>query len=318
MYLFDPVQYKEFGKQFYKSNDNDNHDGDEDSNSHANNNDNYQSIPDSIEDFTYRYQKGRRFLWETRYIPRGPICKSRQGFINFCKHTDKLHFTKIIVDLPYIPDATQTKFLKQQIQEHGFKKRTCIQDSETIIVNVNNMKLNDRARRYVKKGKTFADIIVEQKTDHTTLEATYRLYQNLAKRINFQAKSFAAFEIINENGLIAVAKKSNSNSSKPTIEGFLLGHLTQYGDDSPQTMDTNFKKSTSLQLLFTALSSEAYEKKLGFAIHQELFTKAFEEYDVDFIDFHGADRKKSYTKFKSKFGGEFVTLPGCYEKINWI
>jgi lipid II:glycine glycyltransferase (peptidoglycan interpeptide bridge formation enzyme) len=100
---------------------------------------------------------------------------------------------------------------------------------------------------------------------------------------------------MSESSLVSLCYKNNN------LIGFVFGYV--------------FNKI--LMIMFTAQSNEGRELRIGHAMHYDLFEKAFNEYNIDLIDFHGASRTKdrSYTSFKQEFSSNFVSLPGSFTRF---
>jgi len=92
-YIFDPIQFKEFGYHFFEGNN-----------------------------FYYRYQLSQKLFWKNIYIPFGPVCQTQKGFENFLNHLDNFKFTKITIDLPAIYNQKRIQEVVNKLKEHGYKK----------------------------------------------------------------------------------------------------------------------------------------------------------------------------------------------------
>lgn len=268
MYLFDPIQFKEFGFKFYKGTD-----------------------------FYYRYQTSKKLFKKHTYIPFGPNCETKQGFLNFLKHIDELE--KVTIDLPMIYNEETKQEVIGLLKEKGFKNIPYNhQDEETIIIDKNEFRINTKLRNKVNRGRNVSQIIVKEKLNEQELNDLYNIYLISSKRINFTPKSIDIFKKMSESSLISLCYKDN------ILIGFVFGYIY------------NFDSKKVLMIMFTAQSNEGRELRIGHAMHYDLFEKAFNEYNIDLIDFHGASRTKDrpYTSFKQEFSSNFVALPGSFTR----
>jgi len=280
-YLFDPIQFPEFGFNFFKN-----------------------------KNFFYRFQENKKFFFRTIYIPFGPVCNNKEGFNEFLKHLKTLKFTKIIIDLPMIYHKGIEEEIVSKLLKSGFKKKNYIyQDEETIIIQKENFKLNSKKFYKVKQGLKNFDVIVKKELNNEELEKIYQIYLFSAKRIGFLAKKIDVFKKLLENALVSLAIDKNTQN----IEGYVFGYCFQSYQNIKGDNIANF-----LMVMFTGLTDKGRENNLGHSLHYQLFKEAFENYQIDFIDFHGASRTKnrSYTEFKKEWGGNFYSLAGSFQKIN--
>jgi hypothetical protein len=160
--------------------------------------------------------------------------------------------------------------------------------------------------RYVRQGERNFNIVIKKDLLGEELNSVYKLYQQNAERIGFSAKDIEAVKCIEKNSITCLALNKDTGE----VSGFLMAYLSNMRAEE----EGNIKVS---QLIFTGLNEDGQKSKLGFALHFNLFTRLFEEEKVTFIDFHGASRAKSrsYVGFKTMFGGEFISLPGSFEKF---
>lgn len=274
--LFDPVQYKEFGLGFYQG------DG-----------------------FNVRFQTHKKFFLRSMYIPYGPVCESLEGLDSFLQWISTQRFTKIKVDLPIIFDKELEKDIVNAFTVSGFKKSDYIQDEETLVVSPKTFHLNKRNMRYVRKGMDFFEVVILEQLNTEELQSVYQLYVDSAHRIGFEPKTIDAMQRVAEGSITAVALHKETKE----MCAFLMGFVTDF--------KTSLGRNQIMQLIFTGMNEPGQEAKIGFALHNQLFNYAFSEKQIAFIDFHGASRTKarSYVGFKQMFGGEFVALPGSYQKF---
>jgi len=158
-YLFDPIQFKEFGFSFFEGSD-----------------------------FYYRYQISKKLFKKHVYIPFGPNCKTKQGFLNFLEHTNTLE--KITIDLPMIYSNETKQEVISLLKEKGFKQIPYVhQDEETIIINKEDFKISSKLRNKINHGHSVAEIQVKQTLNEKELNDLYNIYLISSKRINFNPKS---------------------------------------------------------------------------------------------------------------------------------
>ncbi len=263
-YLFDPIQFKEFGFEFCKNSD-----------------------------FYYRYQSTKKLFRKTIYIPFGPNCETKQGFIHFLESLNKKE--RIIIDLPMIYCEETKKEVINLLKEKGFKETQYIhQDEETIIINKEGFKIDSKLRNKVNRGHTVSNTIIKENLNEKELNELYQIYLISSKRIGFNPKSIDMFKKLSESCLVSLCYKDNK------MIGFIFGYIFQ---------SCNKKVLT---VMFTAQTDEGRVNRIGHVMHYDLFEKAFET--VNLIDFHGASRTKNrpYTAFKQEFSSNFQSLPGSF------
>ncbi|MDD5013169.1 MAG: hypothetical protein PHD93_02095 [Candidatus Pacebacteria bacterium] len=261
-YIFDPIQFKEFGFEFYKGSD-----------------------------FYYRYQSTKKLFRKTTYIPFGPNCKTKKGFLNFLDHIKG----RTIIDLPMIYCDETKKEVINLLNEKGFKKTAYIhQDEETIIINKEDFKIDSKLRNKINRGHNLSNTIIKNSLDEKELKDLYQIYLLSSKRIGFNPKDIDVFKKLSENCLVSLCYKDNK------MIGFVFGYIFQ----------SCSKKI--LMVMFTAQTDEGKANRIGHAMHYDLFKQAFET--VDLIDFHGASRTKNrpYVSFKEEFSSNFQELPGSF------
>lgn len=265
-YLFNPIQFQEFGYQFYKGTG-----------------------------FYYRYQLSKKLFRKHTYIPFGPNCETKEGFISFLNHVDKIG--KVTIDLPMIYCEKTKKEIIDMLKNKGFKNIPYVhQDEETIIINKSDFKINSRIRNKINHGNRVSNIIIKEKLTEEELKELYNIYLISSKRINFNPKNIDVFKKMLESSLISLCYKENK------MIGFVFGYIFQ----------SCSKKI--FMVMFTAQTEEGKKNRIGHAMHYNLFEKAFES--VDLIDFHGASRTKNrpYVSFKEEFSSNFCELPGSFKK----
>ena len=278
-YVFDPIQFKEFGYYFFNKND-----------------------------FYYRYQLSKKIFWKYIYIPYGPNCRTEKSFDDFLKHINSLKFTKITLDLPMIYNNQITKEVVSKLENCGFRKIPYIhQDEETIIILKNEFKLNSKRMNKVRHGYRFVDIAVKKELTGEEINNIYEIYLLSSKRIGFVPKNKNVFIKLSENCLVSLAY----NKENKKIEGYVFGYII----NSDQTIIES-AKGKILLVMFTGLTDYGRNCRLGYALHYDLFDAAFENHNIDMIDFHSASRTKnrSYVAFKQDWGGGFYLLPGSFTK----
>ncbi len=280
MYLFDPIQFPEFGKCYFEG------DG-----------------------FSYRYQLSKKMFWTSIYIPFGPNCESEDGLDNFLKHIKSQIFTKVKIDLPAVYETKRSAEITEKLRLAGFKKSDYIQDDETLLVTSDDLlKMQGSDMKRVRYGSKRSNIVVKDSITDKEIGSVYKVYLLAMERLGVKPKNKATFERLSENCLVSLAYSKDSGE----LDGFLFGYRIE--TDLSDIVD---KYGNSLLLLvMTGLTDSGRAIKLGHAMHYELFKDAFEKYGVDVIDFHGASRKKgrSYVDFKTVFSERFISLPGSFTR----
>jgi len=290
-YLFDPIQYKEFGYDFF--------------------NGIKASDPGK---FSYRYQTSKLLggVGKRIYIPLGPFADTKQDFIKFLDHCKKFKRTKLIIDLPIIYDAKIKKEVIEQLVSNGFRKREYIQDDETLVLNRQNYTLKSHHLNKVHYGERFFDIKITDKLTDEELNRIYEIYLISSKRIDFKPKSIDIFKVMMGDSLSALAISKDTK----LVEGFVFCYYHDFFTKG-LTILTDKEMANILLVMFTAASDYGRDKRVGYVMHKVLFDYAFADEKTDLIDFHGASRKqgKIYVDFKQSFGGEFLPLGGSFEKL---
>jgi hypothetical protein len=259
--------------------------------------------------FYYRFYSKKRLFWNNIYIPFGPVCQDTTGFENFINHIESKTFSRVTIDLPLIIDKELIKTVISRLETLKFKKIDYIHEEETILITKANFSPeNKEIRYYVKKGLKHYKVETFNKLNDQQFEDMYNIYKESADRIGFIPKSKEIFKKLSENALISLAYNLESNK----VEGFVMGYISNLPVRGFLSQD----RANVMQILYIGTNEEARKHYIGYALHQKLFTCAFEEHNIDIIDFRGADRKKGkvYINFKKAFGGDFVTLQGPYRK----
>ncbi|MEI8143313.1 MAG: hypothetical protein WCG48_01695 [Candidatus Berkelbacteria bacterium] len=288
MYLSYPVQLKEFGREYFE---------------------------DTEHGFAYRYQQSKRFfgLMKSIFIPYGPVCNDLKSFSNFLDQIEKNKMTKVYIDLPLILDPKILKEVTKELQQRGYKHhRSEVLDGETILVEKDKYCPNSRSARYIRRGIENFRIEIKSEIAKDEIRVMHELYlSNNTEIRDFNPKPLAAFTKIASHGVTAIAYDKITNK----IEGFLMGYIDEIATDFKNNVNKKI-----LYLMFTAATDIGREQKIGFALHGRLFDEAFNNLGVDLVDFLGADRamNRKYTEFKMKWGGEFVSFPGSYQKTFWL
>jgi hypothetical protein len=259
-------------------------------------------------EYSFRAQITKRYgIFKNIYIPYGPICKSMMGFEEFLKAINKQRLSKIQIDLPLILDPKIKEDVIRKLKQNGFSQTNYIQDEETILISKEDIPLckhiQTNSRRALKNYK----VVIKSSINDNELNQIYNLYVGLSKNIGFEPKSIEAFKAMSGESIFALGLNSIGE-----ICGFILGYKS------------NLTKGTEtckvLQIIFTAVDDESRKQRLGYALHKILFEEAFENFGINYIDFHGASRSKGrkYTEFKEYFGGKFVSHAGSFEKLNLL
>jgi len=262
--IFDPIQFKEFGFEFYEGND-----------------------------FYFRYQSSKKLLRKSIYIPFGPNCKTKQGFLNFLEYIkDK---GKITIDLPMIYCKENKEEVINILKSRGYKNIPYIhQDEETIVIYKDDFKISSKLRNKINHGNNVSNIVIKETLNEEELKELYNIYLISSERIGFAPKNIDIFKKMSESSLVSLCYKDNR------MIGFVFGYI----------FESCSKKI--LMVMFTAQTEEGRNNRIGHAMHYNLFEKAFEI--VDLIDFHGASRTKNrpYVSFKEEFSSNFEVLPGSF------
>ncbi|MCX6721470.1 MAG: hypothetical protein NT026_02625 [Candidatus Staskawiczbacteria bacterium] len=196
-YLFDPVQFKEYGGSFFQG-----------------------------ADFYYRYQQTKKLFFRNIYIPFGPVCQTKKGFESFLKHLQSLRLAKIKIDLPMIYDKEIIEETTEGLHKRGFKKVPyLLQDEETLLVFKNDLKLDNKKRNIINHGYKFVDIVVKDKLSQKEIDNIYQIYLGSGKRIGFSPKSKDLFLKFAENCLVSLAFEKETH----TLEGYVFGYLINNG-----------------------------------------------------------------------------------------
>lgn len=283
-YLVDPLQVKEYGRSFFKG------DG-----------------------FYYRYQFSSRLFWKSIYIPWGPVCESEQGFDNFIKHINLQKFTHTVVELPVIYSEVTTNSITEKLLKNNFKKLDyTMQSDETLLVFKDTFKLSSSKMKKVRYGKKHANIEIKDKLTQSEIDEIYSVYLVAMSRFDATPVKKDVFHGLSDNCLVALAR----NKDTGTLEGYLFCYFTETGLSDYSDKSEN----KALITVYTGLTDDGRDHRLGHCMHYELFVTAFDNYGVDVINFHGASRLKqpTYLAFKLDFSDHFRKLPGCYGKKRWF
>jgi len=251
--------------------------------------------------YTARYVKYKKlFLFNILYFPYAPIAKDLTAFENFLKDIEKQKLTKYIIELPKIDIQKDLDLIKNMLLKYGYKPTKYTQDSETLVLNKSNYSLSSKDQRYIRNALKEYDCEIIMNPNDQVIESVYEIYHKMGTERFFNIKPINSFMSL-PNKVISIVKKRSTGE----IHGFLLGSII------------NRHNVPTFYCLFTALTHEGFENKLGYMTHKYLFDYVFDNNLVTQVDFHGADRKKrTYVEFKSRFGGSFVPYAGSYSKIN--
>lgn len=283
-YLFDPLQLKEYGRSFFQG-----------------------------EGFSYRYQLSKKMFWKSVYIPWGPVCDSANGFKNFLAHIDAQKFTHTTIELPIIYDLKMANKIVDDLIANGFKKLNfTMQSDETLLIIKDRFHLPSAKMNKVRAGKRYADVEVKNVLDESEVDEIYSVYLIAISRLNAKPVSKDVFIRLSKNCLVSLAK----NKETKKLEGYAFGYLTDFGPSDY----TNKMNNKIMTVVYTGLTDEGRDRRLGHYLHYELFNVGFESFDIDIINFHGASRTKnhSFLPFKLDFTDQFHKLPGCYDKKRWF
>jgi hypothetical protein len=279
-YLFDVVQFKEYGGEIFENS------------------------------YFYRFIESKKLFFKSRYLPYGPVCKTKEDFDKFISDISNFKTTKIKIDLPLILDQKIREYIVSKLKDLKFKPSNYLQDDETFFVLPETFHLKSKYMRYVRKALEDYEIEVKDNITSEELNSIYAIYLVSAQRIGFKPKSIEVFKKLSENAVFSLALHKETKQ----VEGYVLGYKSNFYSNGFLNSNTTSKV---LQIIFTGTTLEGRNSQLGYPMHYEMFKKAFEEYKFDYIDFHGASRSqgKSYTEFKESFGGEYVKLPGSFGRL---
>jgi hypothetical protein len=282
-YLFDPTQFPEFGYEHFQG------DG-----------------------FSCRYQKSKKLFLKSAYVPFGPNCENERGLENFLSYMEDQKFNKIKIDLPIIYNKNLSNEIVDKLQRAGFRKTEYIQDEETLLVLPSDMQLDSSKMNKVRYGINRANIIITSSLSDKEIDQIYDVYLQAINRLGAKPKNKDIFKKMSNNCLASLAYDKDN--------GELLGYVFGYFTENDISDFVNKKDGKVMLVMFTGLTDKGRDYRLGHAIHYELFKKAFDDYSVDLIDFHGASRKKgrSYVDFKMTFGDRFFSLPGSFELTRFL
>lgn len=259
------------------------------------------------------YIEKKLAFFNSIFIPYGPVVKDTEGFKECLIYLNKYKFSKITLELPLILDKNLKEDILKTLEKFRYKETNYIHDNGTRLINKANLKVNSRNMRYVRQGLKRFEIKILENLNDIVISEIYNLYKLSAKMIGYNPKSRNVVETIAKNSITSIAISKETGK----VHGFLMG----YKGILPSS---DFSKKGEfieiLQLIFTGLSHEARESKVGFALHYNLFEYIFDQGISETIDFHGAgqNQNRSYVGFKEAFGGEFIEYPGAFSKINLL
>lgn len=228
-YIFDPIQFKEFGYCFFDGGD-----------------------------FYFRYQLSKKIFWKNIYIPFGPNCKTKKSFDDFLGYADSFKFTKITIDLPMIYNEQTAKEVVQKLESSGFKKIPYIhQDEETIIISRDEFKPDSKRMNKIRYGYKFADIVVKKELTAEEINEVYKIYLLSSERIGFVPKNKDIFTKLSENCLVSLAYNKENNK----IEGYVFGYVFEKNLLIMFTGLTDYGRNHRLgHVLHYDLFSDAFKK----------------------------------------------------------
>jgi hypothetical protein len=260
-------------------------------------------------DFEARILKHSRLLLKNFYVPMGPVCHNLEEFDSFLDYMDSQKLTKVKVDVPLVFDEKVSKEIAQKFIKRGYKTGEFLQDEETLVVNKDTLTITKHIRKNVKKGLQVYDVFVKDSLTEEEIQGIYNVYCISAQRIGFEAKPIETVRAIARNTISVIGRHKETNS----IDGFILGFRKKMFKDfyGGEVIDV-------LHFIFSGVTDAAKKAELGYVLNHDIFLKSFEEFGIDYVDFHGASRSKgrTYTSFKQGFGGEFIVYPGSFEKLN--
>ncbi len=280
MYIFDPVQFKEYGHRFIQG-----------------------------DDFWYRCQLTKKLFWKSIYIPFGPACQTEKGFENFIKQIETTRLAKVTIDLPMIYNNKIAQDVIKKLEEKNYKKVPYVfQDEETLLLFKDKFKFDSQKRNSINNGYKATNVVVKSKLSEKEINDIYKIYLESGQRIGYSPKPKDVFLKLSENCLAALALGKETGE----VEGYAFGYFMDYGK-------TNFSEKENNKIflnMFTGVNAEGRAHKIGHALHYELFKSAFEN-GADIVDLRGASRtkKRSYIHFKHDFSNDFFDLPGSFTKI---
>lgn len=259
--------------------------------------------------FRIRFYVNNHIIFKSVYIPFGPVVTNKEGVDEFFTYLDKLRFTKLKIDLPLMLDSELITRFQNYFLNMKFVKTNYVHDNETLLVTPKNFQMSSRNQRYVRSSLKDNYIHITTNLTAKELDSIYDIYTESAMRVGYKPKAKEVLKEVASKGITAIAKDKLNDE----VKGFLIGYLNKSLNNILEAPS----HPQVLQLIFTGITESGMKNKLGFGIHYEFFQKCFNDFEIDIIDFHGASRtqNRSYTAFKQAFGGEFLEMPGSFEKF---
>lgn len=281
---FDPIQIKSFGGEYVIS-----------------------------KNYEYRYFNYKKFkIFDSIYIPNGPILFQKNDIDIFFEDLNKYKFSKIKIDLPLLLADGLKEYLHLKFKKLNFKKSEYIQDCETILINKNNEKIdNKEVRYYEKKALNKYTFEVLENISQDQINEIFAIYVQSAKYQNYTPKSKEVFLNMQSNSIVGIAKNNNGG-----IDGFVWGY--KYFLKKNVNLDNEY--FSIVDTVFIGTNLDARNSYAGYGLHKKFFEYLLYKKNIDYINFEGASRNQNrkYLSFKKSFGGEFYPLGGSYEKIQFI
>lgn len=280
---FDPIQLKEFGMDYY------------------------------LDTFEFRYKKYKRAIFlDGIYIPNGPITKNLAQIDDFLKYLRSEKMVKVKLDLPLLLAEGLKEKVVNELKSIGFTESNYLQDNETLFINLENEKINNKeVRYYTRKAENTHEFKVVTQPSDEIINEIYEVYLVASSFQGYKPKMKAAFARMAKAASVGLA----INKSSQKIDGFVWGYTYYLAKDLECK---NYYKI--MDTVFIGTNESGRQSYVGYGMHKELFNFALNELKVDFINFEGASRNQNrkYLSFKKSFGGEFYPLGGSYEKVFWL
>lgn len=287
MFIFSPMQFKEFGFSFYKG-----------------------------KQFAYRYRENTRFLnlWKSIFIPFGPIAETKNGFLNFLKHITKKNYNRITIPLPLILDKDILSFVNHKFKKFGFKKKNyTVHEDETLLTLKEEYNPSKKTRYKINKSLKNCRIELIRNPSSLQLKTAYNVYREFSEKRKIYFRPYEVFDKLATNSLLGIAYKKSNN--KPI--GFILGYIFEI--NTKGFLKTK-NKANLLQIMFSGTNEEGRKNLAGYGLRDTLIKSAFEKYNIEIVDSLGASRtwNEPYLQFKKEFASKFVSLPGNFVRTKYF
>lgn len=286
MKLFNPVQFKEFGGNFFEGSS-----------------------------FSVRFAERKFFrFYNSIFIPLGPIVDNENGFSNFLNWCKEKKRTKIFMELPPVYVENEKEKIIKKIIKFGFKSVSYkFHDEETLLIFKEKYQPKRETRYKIRYCQRSAKIVIIDDPEDKRINDAYIVYKRSAERINYSPKPVSVFRKILENGILAICY--NDEDMRPI--GFALGYI--------QSMPVEIVKEgvnlSEQKIMFIVLSGSDHigrKLRVGYGLWDAIIRYSFENLGVNIVDVCGAGRKMyyPYLEFKMEFSNYFFPCIGAFSKTN--